>query len=48
MGIGPGVPDEGDGVAGLDRNLEVAGLGALVAGDVGSAIGGWGNEACRL
>lgn len=37
--------DQCNGVAGLDRDLKIAGLGALVAGDVCSTVGRRRNKA---
>lgn len=41
----PGVPGQGDGVSGVGADVELAGRGALVAGNVGSTVRVGGHEA---
>lgn len=45
MGVGPGVPAEGDLAAGRDGGVEIGVPGLTVAGNVGSGESAGGDEA---
>jgi hypothetical protein len=48
VSVGPGVPVQGQGVAGVGLDVLLAGLRALVAGDVGAGEGARGDKAVIL